>query len=92
MTNSEIKPPIADKTNHISIVHGDTLHDDYFWMRLSDAQKEAEIPDDPTKKVIAYLNAENTYREKAMQHTKAFQEKLYEEIKGRIKQIGRAHV
>lgn len=86
MTNSEIKPPIADKTNHISIVHGDTLHDDYFWMRLSDAQKEAEIPDDPTKKVIAYLNAENTYREKAMQHTKAFQEKLYEEIKGRIKQ------
>jgi oligopeptidase B len=86
MTNSEIKPPIADKTNHISIVHGDTLHDDYFWMRLSDAQKEAEIPDDPTKKVIAYLNAENAYREKVMQHTEAFQEGLYEEIKGRIKQ------
>ncbi|MEM1123578.1 MAG: S9 family peptidase, partial [Bacteroidota bacterium] len=37
-------------------------------------------------KVIDYLNKENSYREAKMAHTKDFQEKLFEEIVGRIKQ------
>ncbi|MCL4146648.1 UNVERIFIED_CONTAM: hypothetical protein GTU68_018925, partial [Idotea baltica] len=38
-----------------------------------------------TQDVLAYLNAENDYLNKAMAHTNAFQEKLYNEMIGRIK-------
>ena len=55
-------------------------------MRLSDEQKISEQPDEQTKKVLAYLNAENAYTESVMKDTEALQERLYEEIVGRIKQ------
>ena len=65
--------------------HDDTMIDNYFWMRLSDAQKEAATPDSQTAKVLTYLEAENEYLDKAMAHTVSLQEKLYDEITGRIK-------
>lgn len=86
MSKTDIAMPVAEKIDNISVVHGDKIHDDYFWLRLSDAQKEAATPDAQTQKVLDYLNAENTYREKMMAHTDHFQEKLFEEIKGRIQQ------
>lgn len=86
LTKTDIKPPVADKVPTITVTHGDTLTDNYFWMRLSDEQKIATTPDEQTQKVLDYLNAENAYREQMMSHTDAFQEKLFEEIKGRIKQ------
>ena len=55
--------------------HGRVRLDDYYWLR------ERDNPE-----VIAYLNAENEYAEKQMAHTKAFEEKLFEEIKARFKQ------
>ena len=36
--------------------------------------------------VIAYLNAENAYKDAVMAHTKPLQDKLFEEIKSKIKQ------
>jgi len=79
-------PPIAKIEPHETVIHGDTLKDNYFWMRLSDEQKDAETPDAQTKDVLDYLNAENSYREALMAHTKGFQDTLYNEIVGRIKQ------
>ena len=55
--------------------HGHLRVDDYYWLRERD---------DP--EVIAYLNAENENAAKEMAHTKAFEERLFEEIKARIKQ------
>tara|TARA_B100000508_G_scaffold130740_1_gene118342 strand:+ start:50564 stop:52657 length:2094 start_codon:yes stop_codon:yes gene_type:complete len=80
------KAPIAKKEPHKTTIHNTTWTDDYFWMRLSDEQKEAESPDDQTKEVLAYLNAENDYRESIMSDTKELQEELYEEIISRIEQ------
>ena len=79
-------PPQAKKVPHETAIHGLTLHDDYFWMRLSDAQKEASTPDAQTQDVVDYLNAENAYRAEVMAPTEGLQEALYEEIVGRIKQ------
>ena len=79
-------PPVADKKPHTTDIHGLTLEDDYFWMRLSDEQKEAEESDPQTHEVVDFLNAENTYTEAVMKSTESFQESLFEEIKGRIKQ------
>lgn len=86
MTKTDIPAPVANKDLKISVVHGDTIKDEYFWMRLSDEQKNAKTPDAQTKKVIDYLNAENAYRQQMMSHTDTFQNRLFEEIKGRIKQ------
>ena len=78
--------PVAEKKEHITEIHGLELKDDYFWMRLSDEQKEAENPDEQTASVVEYLNAENAYKTEVMKPTEAFQESLFEEIVGRIKQ------
>lgn len=68
--------------------HGDVRTDNYYWMRLSDEQKNAPEAsrDQQTKDVLEYLNAENDYTNKVMAHTDAFQTKLFEEMKGRIKE------
>lgn len=49
--------------------------DNYFWLR------DKNNPD-----VIAYLNAENSYTDSVMASTEALQEKVYNEIIGRIKE------
>jgi oligopeptidase B len=77
--------PIADKKDSIIITHGHQRIDPYFWMRLTDEQKTAKKPDAQTQKVVDYLNAENDYTDSKLQHTEAFQEKLYDEMIGRIK-------
>ncbi len=65
--------------------HGDKRTDDYFWMRLSDAQKNAKTLDSQTQDVVNYLKAENDYLDKVMEHTEDLQDTLYNEIVGRIK-------
>src|SRR5439155_24082395 len=55
--------------------HGHTRVDNYYWLR------ERESAD-----VISYLNKENDRAAKEMAHTRDFEERLFEEIKGRFKQ------
>ena len=86
-TNSDmIMAPNAKQIKKEITTHGDTRVDNYFWMRLSDEQKNAEKPDAQTQDVLDYLNAENDYLKQMMKHTEPLQEKLYEEITSRIKQ------
>jgi len=70
-----IVPPIAQKIPVELTIHGETRIDEYFWLR------ERENP-----AVTAYLAAENEYADAAMKHTESLQEKLFEEIVGRISQ------
>lgn len=73
--NSEVKQPIAKIIPHTIEKHGDIRVDNYFWM------KDRDHPD-----VIDYLNAENTYCDAKMEHTKNFQKDLFDEMKARIKE------
>jgi len=84
--NQRPKPTIAKKIPHKIITHNDTRVDNYFWMRLSDEQKNAEKPDTQTQCVLNYLNAENAYTKQSLRKTEDFQKKLFDEIVGRIKQ------
>ena len=86
MKSTDEKAPIADKKSIKLEKHGDVRIDDYFWMRLSDEQKKAELKDEQTLNVVDYLNEENTYYEKVSAYTKDFQEVLFQEMKGRIKE------
>ena len=78
--------PIAEKIDSILSIHGDQRVDPYFWMRLTDNQKIAENPDEQTQRVVNYLNQENEYLESKLSDTEEMQEKLYNEIVGRISQ------
>lgn len=71
----EVKPPVAKKIPKELTIHGDTRIDNYYWMN-----------DREDSEVIAHLEAENVYKEAVMQHTEILQEKLFEEIKSKIKQ------
>ncbi|MGB0880237.1 MAG: S9 family peptidase [Polaribacter sp.] len=86
MKSTDAKHPLAKKTPTKLEKHGDVRTDNYFWMRLTDEQKNAKIKDTQTTKVIDYLNAENEYYDTITSYTKTFQEDLFQEMKGRIKE------
>ena len=69
------RPPVAKIVPHEFKEHGNVRIDNYYWLR------ERDNPE-----VVSYLEAENAYTEAIMKPTKKLQEKLFEEIKGRIKQ------
>ena len=69
------EPPVARIEPHRLELHGDVRIDNYYWLR------KRENPE-----VIAYLAAENEYTTAVMKHTEPLQERLFEEIKNRIKQ------
>lgn len=84
-TIEKLVAPVAEKEPKELVAHGDTRIDNYYWMRLSDEQKSAQNPDAQTKKVLDYLNAENSYLDNMLGHTQKFQDDLFEELKARIK-------
>jgi len=68
-------PPATVKKPHVTKIHGDTLVDNYFWLR------EKSNPD-----VIAHLEAENAYTAAMTVDTQPLQQKLYGEMLGHVKQ------
>jgi oligopeptidase B len=72
--------PLAPVHPYTRILHGDTVLDNYYW--LNDYFKKG--PD--SNKVVDYLVAENKYLDTMMGATKPLQEKLFAEMKGRIKE------
>jgi oligopeptidase B len=86
MKSSDGIAPVAEIKSIKLVEHGDVRKDNYFWMRLTDEQKNAKKKDEQTLKVEAYLNAENAYFEHVTINTKKFQENLFEEMKARVKE------
>jgi oligopeptidase B len=69
-------PPVAAKRLYaVPSPNGDRM-DDYYWLR-DDTRQSSEVLD--------YLRAENTYRDAVMAPTRGLQQKLYDELIGRIK-------
>ena len=75
MKNTKLIEPKAEKINTSLSIHNDERIDEYYWL------KERDNP-----KVIDYLNAENSYRDKYMKDYQSLEKKLFEEIKSRIKE------
>ena len=69
------KPPMAEKKSKTTKIHGETMVDNYFWLR------EKTNPE-----VISYLETENAYTDSLMKPTEALQEQLYKEMVGHIKE------
>jgi oligopeptidase B len=71
----QMDEPVARVVPHSSKVYGPARVDDYFWLR------ERTSPD-----VITYLQLENAYTKGMTKHTVRLQDRLYKEMKGRIKE------
>ncbi|MFZ5980955.1 MAG: S9 family peptidase [Candidatus Zixiibacteriota bacterium] len=71
----EVAPPVAKVVPHVDTLFDKEVVDNYYWLRQRDNQE-----------VIEYLNAENEYTDAVTGHTKKLQEKIYEEMVGRIKE------
>ncbi len=71
---NKLPAPQAAKIEKVFNEHGNTRIDNYYWLN----QREDTA-------VLNYLKAENDYLAKVMEHTIGLQEKLYDEIVGRIK-------
>lgn len=86
MDKKDLVAPDAKQVPYTHEYHGDEREDMYHWMRLRDKQKNADAPDQQTKDVVAYLEAENDYTEAVLKNTEELQQTIYDEIVGRIKQ------
>jgi oligopeptidase B len=70
-----IQPPVAHREAVEHVIHGDKRLDEYAWLRYKE---------DP--RVISYLQEENSYTDAVLKPTEGLQEKLYQEMLGRILQ------
>lgn len=75
MTSSMTSPPKAKKVLQTLEKHGLSWGDPYYWLRDRD-----------NPEVLRHLENENSYTENFMADTKELQEKIYQEILGRIKE------
>src|SRR5437762_1494858 len=78
VAQTDMKPPAAKKVPHVLKIHGYEITDNYGWLRDRNEKKDPAI--------IEHLTAENAYTESFMGGHKAFEESLYKEMLGRIKQ------
>jgi oligopeptidase B len=72
-----VQPPKAAKKPHTVSSPNGNREDEYYWLR-DDTRKNPEM--------LAYLAAENAYREAVLAPTKPAQETLYAEMVARLKQ------
>jgi oligopeptidase B len=72
MSSTPPSPPVAARVPHERTHHGDTVVDDYEWLR-----------DKESSDTIAYLEAENGYTESRTAHLEKLREQLFEEIRSR---------
>src|SRR5688572_29536582 len=75
-----VTPPVAEKKAKEFAAHGDIRIDNYYWM--NDFFKQG--PD--STKVVEYLEAENSYLDTMLSGTKELRDKLFVELKARIKE------
>ena len=71
------KPPMAKKVAHTMELFGDVRVDNYYWLR-DDTRSSPEV--------LSYLQQENAYTQSLMSTTKKFEDEVYAEIRGRIKE------
>src|ERR1700730_16899263 len=75
MTQSTITPPSARQEPTPTTLHGQTLEDNYRWMR-----------DKASPELLEHLTTENAYTLSVMKQTEELQAKLYTEMLSHIKE------
>ena len=86
-TTPPLSPPVAERRQHAVTQFGVTRQDPYAWLRAENWQEVMQSPETLPAAIRAYLEAENAYFAEAFETPHAeLTEKLYREIRGRIKE------
>lgn len=83
---AKASPPIAKQKSTEIIQHGHQRIDDYAWLKDANWQQVIQSPDVLSAEIKQYLDAENAYLDECLSDTKALQEKLFTELRARIKE------
>ena len=75
MPNLNITPPVADVAPYQHKIHDHIRIDPYYWLNERDSPQ-----------VLDYIHRENDYYQKMTAHTQPLQEKLYKEMRSRLKE------
>ena len=78
--------PEAAKEPVTASFHGIEITDPFSWLRDQNWQAVMRDPEKLTPRIRSYLEAENAYTKVALANTEDLQKRLFEEMKGRIKQ------
>jgi oligopeptidase B len=78
--------PRAEKRPVTATWHGVTLTDEFGWLKAENWQEVLRDPEKIEPAIRAYLQAENAHAANALSDTVPLQERLFAEMKGRIKQ------
>ncbi|MFN3251021.1 S9 family peptidase [Roseibium album] len=79
-------PPRAQARPQTHQTHGISRQDDYGWLRADNWQEVMRDPSVLDPDIRAYLEAENAYQDAIMEPTRELQERLFAEMRGRIKE------
>jgi oligopeptidase B len=79
------RPPVAERRPVSATHHGITRTDDYAWLRADNWQQVMRDPSVLPADIRAYLEAENAYADAAMADVTALKDKLFAEMRARIK-------
>ncbi|MGA9603100.1 MAG: S9 family peptidase, partial [Methyloceanibacter sp.] len=80
------KAPRARRIPFVSSHHGIKRIDDYAWLRASNWQEVMRDPAQLDPAIRVHLEAENAYTASVMADAVSLQERLFDEMKGRIKE------
>jgi oligopeptidase B len=83
-THALAGPPQAAKKPHTATHHGIEVTDDYAWLR------DPGYPEVTDKEVLVHLEAENAWFQQRMAPRKDLIDKLFKEMRGRIKEADRS--
>ena len=78
------RPPVAARKAHSFTYHGVTVTDDYAWLR------DPGYPEVTDKEVLAHLEAENAWFESRMKPYQPLIDRLFKEMRGRIKEADKS--
>ena len=83
-SKTPIAPPVAARRPHSVTHHGITVADDYAWLR------DADYPEVGDAAILAHLEAENAWFEARMGQHKGLMDRLFAEMRGRIKEADKS--
>jgi oligopeptidase B len=86
VSGSDLKPPHAERRPVVETWHGHEKRDEFKWLKAENWQEVMHDPSLLPQDIRDYLEAENSFTKSEMADTVVLQEKLFAELKGRIKE------
>ncbi len=89
-SDKKIIPPIAEKRITREHYHGQELIDNYNWIRDENWQEVLHSPSILKKEIRDYIDKENKWTDSQLSFLSSERNKIFNEIKGRIKEEDRS--